>query len=826
MTCREYQEFFSDLHDGELADGLRRDLEAHLGACPSCAAEHAAFLRSLKALRAAAAPAASPGFVLRAVAAARREPASRPSTRRLAAPAPRRAPWAVLAAAAAVLVAFTLGSLLQKDAAEARLEALRIENEKLRGGAPGPSPGPSRLPDGMAAVDGRLVPVAELVEREFARRGLVKRGEAWVSAELQDRLERGEMLVAGKWVRADEELARRIDEWKKANPPDAPAPSEEELLAKLGLVRRERWILPRDLADALAAGKVVGADGAARDPGELVDAALAELGLVRHGGRWMSAEQRAELLAQQKVRRSEFLGQETAVTRLLDDLTIGPPRVYKNLLLYPLSAAKDRAPAVETLHEASADGRVDLLDDYTALQVHVRNRGTAEVLLQAGEVLAAGRHGRVVARDVIVPPGRTAIVDVFDAEPTVFRTANAFAKESGHYLAPLGILRALHADLGQAGVWSALWTAQGHNATSVRDLFNVHRSAVFEYRAALFDLKDSDPGVTGVAIAVGDRLVAAHVYGRRELFAAAWDRLLGAAALEAVLAAQSRDVRAPSDPPASAAAVKLLLEGVFPAEHEVADGIATVRRNERVFARGCVSGGEAVHLAVLPDGAPDARTPGDVPGAKLKAVLDGYAVRLKQAPPARRPAIAAETALLPGAIASEWIEERTREGDAALRRAFAEGLASRRDPRAQKAQLKALPEWRRDPAVHPLLALAVARQGSEDGVQALLRELDPKFPEAARSAAEVLPAALLALDRPGQVERALEVLVVAAERLERECPAEELRRELDPQGRDFNRRLMERVTLVRVDRVSDYAKWWADPRHRDEFLKSLESRRR
>ena len=54
MNCRERQEFFSDLYDGNLPVDRRGDLEAHLSSCADCRGEYETFSASLHALREAA----------------------------------------------------------------------------------------------------------------------------------------------------------------------------------------------------------------------------------------------------------------------------------------------------------------------------------------------------------------------------------------------------------------------------------------------------------------------------------------------------------------------------------------------------------------------------------------------------------------------------------------------------------------------------------------------------------------------------------------------------------------------------------------------------
>lgn len=64
MSCNQIEELLSDLIDGELAEGARAGVEAHLAACERCRAAYRALLRTVRFVRAnaeARLAASSPG---------------------------------------------------------------------------------------------------------------------------------------------------------------------------------------------------------------------------------------------------------------------------------------------------------------------------------------------------------------------------------------------------------------------------------------------------------------------------------------------------------------------------------------------------------------------------------------------------------------------------------------------------------------------------------------------------------------------------------------------------------------------------------------------
>jgi anti-sigma factor RsiW len=60
MNCDQIQELLSDLLDGELADGARAGVEAHLMTCESCASEYKKLRRTVRFVRANAMPELAP----------------------------------------------------------------------------------------------------------------------------------------------------------------------------------------------------------------------------------------------------------------------------------------------------------------------------------------------------------------------------------------------------------------------------------------------------------------------------------------------------------------------------------------------------------------------------------------------------------------------------------------------------------------------------------------------------------------------------------------------------------------------------------------------
>ena len=807
MNCREHQEFFSDLYDGNLSADRRRELEAHLASCPECRAAYGDLSESLHALREGSAPIPGEPFVRNIVETVRSETErialyqntgmKRPTTRRTV--APRRAAWALPAIAAAALVAFAGGFLIEKQAAD---QEIRLLQEQISRAENRPT---IKNPDlNTAPFDTQKV-----IEQFAKEKNLVLVDGVWMNAEIRDRLNKGEMLIDGQWTDAKKEVARQVAvELAKAGP-GAPDPKavEDKILEKNDLVRRGDWILPRKWSEALDKGQVLAAGGEPKDLEDVVGDKIRELGFVKLDGKWMTQEQRTEMLAARKIQKGDGAAAPVALVRALDGLEIGPPLGFRNLMLYPLVATGDRAVQVSTLPEALA--ALEFVDEGNALQVKVKNKGDADVALFAGEMLAGGRHDRVVARDMIVPAKKDRTVEVFDIEPGQLRAADktAFSKTGGSRLAPLGLSRVLNEDIGQAGVWASI------SRTTPQDLYRDHKTEIAEFRAAFQDLRAPKPNIVGVAAVVGDVIAAIEVFGSPSLFASQFERVLESLALEAIVA-NDRETRFPSDLAASPLAVKRLAESAFGAEQENEGDALVLRRNGRPMGRVLTAGGEPVRTLLFPEGPESRRSGIDLAIAPQKAahVLKAYLARLQAPNGSRKSATIREMAMLPGPDASKEVMAQL---NGPHRREAAEALGLRGDPAASEPLLRLLKESRKDVPMYSVLAQALARLGSEKAAQELIEDIDPKSP-LAKAAAEHLPTLLSGMKNLNALEVAMTNAIHAISRVE--GPP-------DSTGTPWPQRTLIQLTGKNFANKGDYVLWWRELGNKGDFLEKFTIRR-
>lgn len=103
------------------------------------------------------------------------------------------------------------------------------------------------------------------------------------------------------------------------------------------------------------------------------------------------------------------------------DYTLQAPIYAGSVALVPVSMNKpisNQDGNFITLSEARKEGSVEIteIESEDVNTLKVENKGTRPLLLLGGDLLMGGKQDRIVARDVIVPPGKTVNVEVFCVE--------------------------------------------------------------------------------------------------------------------------------------------------------------------------------------------------------------------------------------------------------------------------------------------------------------------------------------------------------------------------------------------------------------------------
>lgn len=223
----------------------------------------------------------------------------------------------------------------------------------------------------------------------------------------------------------------------------------------------------------------------------------------------------------------------------------------EKLRLYPIMAnaafreAHKAVGAAVPLNKALQDGRLKIKEHAEGAQVNTLqavNTSKDTIYLMQGEVVVGGQQDRMLAQDVLIPPGATMDIGAFCVEHGRWQengTGQGFTGTIG--VVGQKARKAAAVDKEQTRVWEEVAedvrkndteTSSGSYAHLMQDKeFQAERQL---YRERLLGLASSTPGIVGVIAVSGDKVVGCDVFATEELFAQAFPQLIDAYIAEAL----------------------------------------------------------------------------------------------------------------------------------------------------------------------------------------------------------------------------------------------------------------------------------------------------
>lgn len=565
MTCDRCQELFSDHFDAALSAGDRVAVKAHLEECEGCVAEFDVYSAGLRSLQETGQLETTGRFATDLMTSLRLEAVS---SRKEEPPDVRRG-ILVGAIAAAVTGAFITGLMMQPDSKVV-----------------------PREPEMEVPVDrGEWRKIRKETERVVINKfGLVRYGDHWISREMKEGFDRGDVCIGGRMVAPEEALLEMRAEMEEEDV------SLEEKLAALGYEKTAQGFISKEWIARWKRGEVQVAPGEWRTREEFVKS--------RTPG--------------EPVRRPDGAGVHNEVTDWLEGLAIGPAVAHRNVTLYPILQRGTREPvAFDTL---PGNGKLVIEETGNPFEIRITNRGERDLFLVEGERIAGGRYARMVSRDVLVPAGETGSVAVLCVEPGADREETIFSGGAEAGFASIGIRRASLAGQGQGAVWCELFRQadrlEGKGLSAERR----------EIISAFVDFPDRFPDALGVAVGVGKFICVVELFHDPEMFGRYFSRILRAAALEAALAGPT--LRLSND----MEGVQALLQSPFLAHVEQRGEERILKRSGEIFGLASPAGNDLVHLllfAPIAKPAPDVHEDRPIPSAKMNAVLDSVMTAIR-----------------------------------------------------------------------------------------------------------------------------------------------------------------------------------------------------
>jgi hypothetical protein len=245
-------------------------------------------------------------------------------------------------------------------------------------------------------------------------------------------------------------------------------------------------------------------------------------------------------------------------------LQIAGPFTSGNLTVFLIRGAdRIKGKTFLTLEEALAQKKVVVHETQNVNQLSIENVcKDAEVFVQAGDIVKGGQQDRVLAFDLVIPPGSGKM------------PLDAFCVEAGRWSARAGesvrdfncsvdtivsnnLKVAARAEVSQQKVWKNVSEAQaklasnvmadvtdGRSASSLQlTLENAKlKEAIASAVKELSAIPDKASDAIGCAAAINGKVIGADTYASAELFKKLWPKLLKAAAVEA-MAEKKKDAK-------------------------------------------------------------------------------------------------------------------------------------------------------------------------------------------------------------------------------------------------------------------------------------------
>jgi hypothetical protein len=228
---------------------------------------------------------------------------------------------------------------------------------------------------------------------------------------------------------------------------------------------------------------------------------------------------------------------------------IGDPAVYESLVVFPLFAPPGRGVDYDLSDDAIGRGTVtveEVSESGSVPDLAVENQGDRRVLFLEGEQLIGAKQNRILNTSVLIAARSRSKIPVSCVEQGRWGyKSRQFGSSGSHSPAMLrkvlkgSVSCSLKSGMGhrsdQGEIWrevsrqqSSLGARSGTSAMS--DTFDTYRHRLSEFQEHLPYVD----GAVGVAVALGDHLVAIDVFDKPETCRKVWTRLLSGVILDAL----------------------------------------------------------------------------------------------------------------------------------------------------------------------------------------------------------------------------------------------------------------------------------------------------
>jgi hypothetical protein len=231
---------------------------------------------------------------------------------------------------------------------------------------------------------------------------------------------------------------------------------------------------------------------------------------------------------------------------------VGQPLRYQSLAVFPLFTPQTTPLDYWLSDEGIGRGTVtveEVSETGSVPELMVENKGDVRVLFLEGEQLVGAKQNRVLNTSVLIAAKSKIKIPVSCVEQGRWRYRSAQFGSSGthspsklRYCLKESVTKSLRESRGhssdQGRVWAEVARQQSSLGTSsgtvaMEDTFSAYQDRLAEFRQQLQYVE----GASGVAVAIGKKVVAVDVFDKPSTCSKVWDRLLSGFVLDALEAA-------------------------------------------------------------------------------------------------------------------------------------------------------------------------------------------------------------------------------------------------------------------------------------------------
>jgi hypothetical protein len=243
-------------------------------------------------------------------------------------------------------------------------------------------------------------------------------------------------------------------------------------------------------------------------------------------------------------------------------LRVGDPIRHNTLSVFPLFAGSHRDIDYRLSDEALADQSVvveEVSESGSVPNLLVENKGDLRVLFLEGEELVGAKQNRILNTSVLVAAHSKLEIPVSCVEQGRWGYKSRHFGSSGSH-SPSKLRRALKSSVSrsvkekrghasdQGEVWREVALLQASHGvasgtSAMSDTFDTYRDQLTEYRDQLKYVE----GATGMAVAVGGKIVAVDLFDKPSTCRKVWDRLLSGVVFDALESTGTEEQASVSD---------------------------------------------------------------------------------------------------------------------------------------------------------------------------------------------------------------------------------------------------------------------------------------